>query len=195
MNNKKFIADKITGKGFSTVEVISFNGTMAIIDDDQGPVMITKAQAMEFFGLVEPMELTIKTVPHQMLRATCKPVDPNDNIGPILDDMWELMYASKGCGLAANQVGVDLRMVVVHAAGYRQEIINPVITKAYGGWVKATEKCLSVPGKQAIMLRYKQIIVEGFDREWKPIKRKLKGPAARCVQHEVDHLNGITIGE
>jgi len=111
----------------------------------------------------------------------------------LIVDMWRLMYQHRGIGLAANQVGELQRVIVVHADSFKQAIINPVITKSYGGQTTSKEGCLSFPRLNVPMVRSRKIIVEGFDQNWKPIKRKLKGLAAYCVQHEVDHLNGITI--
>lgn len=105
------------------------------------------------------------------------------------------MYQGRGVGLSANQVGELKRIIVIHADGFKQVIINPVIIKTYGGKSTQKEGCLSSPGLQVVKVRFKQIIVEGFDENWKPIKRKLKGLAARCVQHEIDHLNGVTIND
>ncbi len=139
------------------------------------------------------MKLTIKGSKHPALTSSAKQVEHGANINDLIDSMWALMYSARGIGLAANQVGILDRVVVVHANGFKQELVNPVITKSYGGKVTSKEGCLSFPGVQAKMLRSKQIIVEGFDRDWKPIKRKLKGLAAYCVQHEIDHLDGKTI--
>lgn len=139
------------------------------------------------------MRLSIKTGKYPALSADAEAVEQGDNIKGLIDSMWQLMYSSKGIGLAANQVGVLSRVIVVHANGFKQEFINPVVIKSYGGRVLNKEGCLSFPGAEAKMLRSRHIIVEGFDRDWKPVKRKLKGLAAYCVQHEIDHLNGKTI--
>ena len=122
------------------------------------------------------------------------PVTPGrEGLDKLISDMWEAMYANKGVGLAAPQVGEPVRVIVMHAEGLKQEFINPVIIKAYGGKGISREGCLSFPGKIVPMSRFKRIIIEGFDANWKPVRRKLKGKAAYCAQHEVDHLNGITI--
>lgn len=139
------------------------------------------------------MKLSLKGYQHPALKSIAKDVEEGTDVWELVCSMWELMYRSNGVGLAANQVGVLDRVIVVHANGFRQEFINPVITKRYGGRVTNKEGCLSFPGVLSRMMRSKQIVVEGFDRDWKPIKRKLKGLAAYRVQHEVDHLNGKTI--
>ena len=129
----------------------------------------------------------------QVLHQTAKEVEMNADISWLIDDMWASMYKYRGIGLAANQIGELHRVIVVHANGLKMGIINPAITKRYGGKVSSKEGCLSFPMRQVPMIRDKQIVVEGFDESWNPIKRKLKGLAAYCVQHEVDHLDGITI--
>lgn len=115
------------------------------------------------------------------------------NIDNLIDAMWMLMNMHKGIGLAANQLGITKRVIVINANGFKQEFINPIITKRYGGQAISKERCLSYPGISRSMVRHKQIIVEARDRNWKPIRRKLKDLTAYCIQHEVDHLNGVTI--
>lgn len=110
-----------------------------------------------------------------------------------ITEMVKVMTFHKGIGLAANQIGILKRIIVIHVNGLQLAIVNPTITKYYGGKVTNYEECLSYPSVRTLKVRSKQIIVEGFTPDWKPIKRKLKGLAARCVQHEVDHLNGVTI--
>ena len=129
---------------------------------------------------------------HPALRTVSQDVPRGENVNPLICVMWSIIERG-GIGLAANQVGELKRVIVVDTNGYRQAFINPVITKRYGGRVTSREDCLSFPGKTAKKIRYKRIIVEGFTPDWEPITRKLKGIAAICVQHEVDHLNGVTI--
>jgi peptide deformylase len=127
------------------------------------------------------------------LSVVAEEVREGEDVSTLLDSMWATMYASKGIGLAANQVGELKRVFVMHANGLKQEFINPVITKSYGGKTTNREGCLSYPGVTVPVIRYKQVIVNAFDRKGKPFKRKLKGLAAFCAQHEIDHLDGITI--
>ena len=107
--------------------------------------------------------------------------------------MWATMYRHKGIGLAAPQLGESTRVIVVDAGGLKTVIINPVITARKLGKVRSKEGCLSYPGKLVTVQRDKMIVVEGFDEDWQPVKFKLRGIAAMCVQHEIDHLNGVTI--
>lgn len=131
---------------------------------------------------------------NNLLHIQCVEVEQNDpDIKSLLLSMWVIMYQGKGCGLAANQIGSNKRVIVVdNGSGLKLALINPVIVKRYGGKSTLKEGCLSFPGKQALVVRDKQIIVEALDQNFKPIRRKLKGLASRIVQHEVDHLNGIS---
>lgn len=132
---------------------------------------------------------------HPYLKMKAEPVEQDElpRVKELIPLMFETMYLNKGAGLAAPQVRVLKRVIVMHANGFKQAIINPVITKRYGGRATALEGCLSFPGVKVRVTRSKQVIIEGFDQDWNPIKRKLKGLAARCAQHEIDHLDGITI--
>lgn len=115
------------------------------------------------------------------------------NVGSLIGSLWTALNEAKGLSLAANQIGELDRVIVVHAEGFRQAIINPVIERRYGGQHTAREGCLSFPSKTALRVRDKQIVVSGFDENWKPISRKLKGLTARAVQHAIDNLDGVTI--
>jgi len=127
------------------------------------------------------------------LHRVCEIITGDDDAAALLDTMWDAMYGAKGIGLAAPQIGVIKRAIVMHVKGFKLELINPTITKQYGGQVTSKEGCLSYPGVKVNVLRYKCVVIEGFTRDHKPVERKLKGLAAMCAQHEVDHLNGITI--
>jgi len=129
------------------------------------------------------------------LSAISHEVPFGDDVSGLIAGMWQAMRDSKieAAGLAANQIGILRRVIVINAAGLVIEIINPEIIKRSLGKVKSTERCLSFPGKKVVMVRSKQITVTGFDCNWNPIKLKLRGLAGMCVQHEVDHLNGVTI--
>ncbi len=98
-------------------------------------------------------------------------------------------------GLAAPQIGIQKRIIVINTPSLQAVIINPKIIRKNLGTAPSIESCLSFPGLTKKRTRYKQIVVTGFDSDWVPIKLKLRGLQAIVVQHEVDHLNGITIGE
>jgi peptide deformylase len=141
------------------------------------------------------MNMQIRQGKNPVLKSVALEVAPGERMDDLIDGMWKAMYQHKGIGLAANQVGELLRVVVVNVGGFKQEFINPVITERKGGQTTSKEGCLSFPNLTSVPVsRYRRITVEGFDRDWKPVKRKLKNLASFCVQHEIDHLNGITIG-
>lgn len=126
-----------------------------------------------------------------VLRQKAKPVsEVTDTIRTLLDDMAETMYASEGVGLAAPQVGISRRIIVVDVGEGLIELINPVLLKGRGKQV-GEEGCLSVPGYFAPVERYKTIFVEGLDRDGHQVQIKAKDFTAVALQHEMDHLDGI----
>lgn len=130
------------------------------------------------------------------LKTVCSPVEPGENINLILAKMAiGIREGVGGVGLAANQVGETKRIIMIDNGGFKAVILNPVITRRYGGQVNSKEGCLSFPGKLALVVRHKQITVEGYDTDWIPVAFKLKGVNAIVVQHEVDHLDGISCVE
>lgn len=126
-----------------------------------------------------------------VLRQKAKPVtEVNDTIRTLLDDMAETMYESEGVGLAAPQIGISRRIIVVDIGEGLLELINPVLLKGRGKQI-GEEGCLSVPGYFAPVERYKTIFVEGLDRDGHPVQVKAKDFMAVALQHEMDHLDGI----
>ncbi len=117
-------------------------------------------------------------------------------LADFADHMLETMYLSNGIGLAAPQVGKSIRLVVIDLQSEDEEkkplvLFNPVITDKKGE-VWAEEGCLSVPGVWADVLRAETITVEALDRNGKKFTLKdVDGMLARCVQHEIDHLEGV----
>jgi peptide deformylase len=109
-----------------------------------------------------------------------------------VEDMIETMYDEVGIGLAAPQVGISLRLMVVGHDGGREAraIVNPVIAEQ-GGEVTAEEGCLSLPGIFASVTRAEWVRLEGQDLEGQPVSIKARGLAARVFQHEMDHLDGV----
>jgi peptide deformylase len=108
----------------------------------------------------------------------------------LVDDLLETMHAAKGVGLAANQVGVARRVAVVETEDEKLVLINPVILEAEGRDT-AEEGCLSIPKVYADVTRPEKIVLEATDREGNRYTKTLDGLAARAVQHEIDHLDGI----
>ena len=135
--------------------------------------------------------MEIRKAGDKVLKEIAVPVEKIDRkIKQLLDDMAETMYAEDGVGLAAPQVGVSLRIVVIDVGEGIIELINPKII-AYEGCESGTEGCLSVPGMFGEVERYATVTVEALNRAGKTIQISGSGLLARALQHEIDHLNGI----
>ncbi len=137
--------------------------------------------------------LTILEFPDERLRkkaAVVKTVD--DKIKKLVDDMLETMYESKGVGLAATQVDVHQRIIVIDVSEEKDDplfLINPEILEKDG--IKESEEgCLSVPGFYEKVNRAEHVRVKALNREGKPFEFEARDLLAVCVQHEMDHLNG-----
>ncbi len=127
----------------------------------------------------------------EILRKKSREVtEVNDNILILLDDMAETMYKVNGAGLAAPQVGVLRRVVVIDTGDGLVELINPVIRKQTGKQT-AVEGCLSIPGVWGEVERPANVIVEALDRNGEKIKIEGEGFMAQALCHEIDHLDGI----
>lgn len=126
-----------------------------------------------------------------VLREESTPVKTvDDETRRFIADLFETMYAAKGVGLAANQVGVARRVAVIDADGLKLVLVNPKIVSAAGKEV-AEEGCLSIPDIYGEVTRPDQVVLEALDQDGKPYRVELDGLAARAVQHEIDHLDGI----
>ncbi len=137
--------------------------------------------------------LPIRIAGDPVLRQKAKKVKKIDaGIQRLIDDMIETMHAAPGVGLAAPQVGVSLRVVVIETPDEGLiELINPEVVKK-SGERRLTEGCLSVPGYQAEIPRSKQVTVKGLNREGKEIRLKAVDTLlAQALEHEIDHINGI----
>ncbi len=128
----------------------------------------------------------------EVLRQRSKEVTVfDDRLKILIDDMFETMEHENGVGLAAPQVGLLKRVIVVCVDGKNKYgIVNPVITKTSGSQV-GIEGCLSVPGQSGYVERPKKLTIEGFDANGKPIKIKADGFLAVAFCHETDHLDGV----
>jgi peptide deformylase len=112
----------------------------------------------------------------------------------LIADMFETMYAEEGVGLAAPQVGVSDRVIVVdpHEEGVQPfALINPVIHERSAETDRAEEGCLSIPGLKEIVERSVRVVATGLDEQGAPTQLAAEGLLARILQHEVDHLDGI----
>ena len=126
------------------------------------------------------------------LRKKSKPVTSFDaSLGILLDDMKATMIEKKGVGISAVQVGVLRRAIVIETEpGKYLEIINPEIVKTKGK-VKDTEGCLSIPGFYCDVPRPRYVKITAQDRHGNPFEFEAEDYIARCVCHEIDHLNGV----
>ncbi len=132
----------------------------------------------------------IVTKNDEVLRKHCRPVEVFDKkLAMLLDDMAETMYKAKGVGLAAPQVGILRRAVVIDVGEGLVELVNPVIVKTKGSQ-RNIEGCLSCPDDWGYVVRPSEVIVKAQDRTGKNIQYKCKDFFARCVCHELDHLEG-----
>lgn len=132
--------------------------------------------------------------PDPILREVCKPVPKiTPNIHKLLDDMAATMYDASGVGLAAPQIGILKRVIVLDPADGETgliEMINPEIIEK-SGRALGPEGCLSIPGLQGEVNRYQKIKVKGLDRDGQEIEMEAEDFVARIFQHEIDHLNGV----
>jgi peptide deformylase len=136
-----------------------------------------------------PLPLHLLGSPVLRQRST-EVAEVDDDLRSVIDQMFETMDASRGVGLAANQVGLARRVAVIDAEGQRFAMVNPVIVEAEGR-ATAEEGCLSIPDIYGDVTRAERVVLEALDREGKPFRLEAGGLAARAIQHEIDHLDGI----
>ena len=142
------------------------------------------------------MKLEILTNPNPLLRKkakdiTLQEISSSEN-QKFINDMIETMYAEKGIGLAATQVGVLKRILIAEQGSNNPfPIINPVVVSRSLRKTKSEEGCLSVPGKIGIVKRHTKIHIKALDRNGKKLDLKADGMFAIILQHEIDHLDGI----
>ena len=131
-------------------------------------------------------------LPDPVLRQKAKRVPTVDkSVQRLIDDMVETMQQANGAGLAAPQVGVSLRVIVLQVPDEEPiAIVNPEIVKRTGEQ-EVAEGCLSFPGYAGEIKRSASVTVKGLDRQGKPTRIKATGLMAEALQHEIDHLNGI----
>jgi peptide deformylase len=142
------------------------------------------------------MRREILVYPDPFLARKALPVAAvDDRVRALIRDMFETMYAAEGVGLAATQVGVGKRVVVVDVSPVDETIapvavVNPEIVERKGS-VTGVEGCLSVPGVQGEVCRAETVEVRGKDEEGRPVRILAAGILSRALQHEIDHLDGV----
>lgn len=141
----------------------------------------------------------IRKYPDEVLKKKAEPVgDIDDELQRLIHDMVETMYAAPGIGLAAPQVGVSKRLIVVDISRGEDEesslivLINPEIVESRGE-VKSEEGCLSLPGFLSTVDRAEVVVIRGLDREGKETTVSAEGLLSMAFQHEIDHLEGTLL--
>ena len=155
------------------------------------------------------MILPILAYGSPVLKKIAIDITPNyPNLNGLISNMWETMYAAKGVGLAAPQIGLSIRLFVIDATpflddenmddfelhsikNFKKVFINPKITEENGSLWEFNEGCLSIPEIREDVSRRSKIKIEYFDENFQSHKQELSGLAARVVQHEYDHIEGI----
>jgi peptide deformylase len=135
--------------------------------------------------------LDIRVLGDPVLRQSTVPVkEITEDIRTLIDDMFDTMYHARGIGLAAPQVGRTERIAVIDVGDDPFVIINPEVVDTSSGRAKGEEGCLSIPDIYADVERPKTVTVRALDREGKEFERDAADLLARCLQHEIDHLDG-----
>lgn len=144
--------------------------------------------------------MKIVVAPDPTLRQECEECQVGDKeLKALAEKMAQTMYDNNGCGLAAPQVGITKRLIVIDCDGENPgnytALVNPVIVKTAGEEVTEEEGCLSCPGISVPITRKEWARCEYFDLDGNPQTIEGDGLLGRCLQHECDHLNGITLFE
>ncbi len=144
-----------------------------------------------------------------VLRKVAKEINKDyPKLNEVIENMWETQYNASGVGIAAPQVGMSIRLFVIDASpfaddedlnqeeqdflkGFKRVFINPTIIEETGEEWAFNEGCLSIPNVREDVFRQEQITVEYFDENWEKQQETLTGLAARVVQHEYDHIEGV----
>lgn len=151
------------------------------------------------------MILPIVAYGDPVLRATCEEIDQNyPQLETLIANMFETMYEAQGVGLAAPQIGKSIRLFVLDATpfaegedgdpgctDFKRVLINPIIFEESGEEWGMEEGCLSIPGIREEVKRQGDLKIEYYDQNWDLYEESLTGFAARVVQHEYDHIEGV----
>jgi len=132
--------------------------------------------------------------PDPTLKEKSAPVDQKDDVTQVVTDLLDTMYATTAVGLSAIQIGVPLRIFVMDIEGTEDRVfINPEILGHEGKKELTNEGCMSLPGIVEQVMRYPKVAVRYLDRNFVQQERGFAGMEAQCIQHEVEHLDGILI--
>ena len=139
--------------------------------------------------------LPIQLLGADVLRRKAEAVPaPGPELDRLVADMFETMYDAHGIGLAAPQIGRSERLIVVDVKEEGAEpmaLLNPTVVESGGGRDRVEEGCLSIPGVAATVERPVTVVVEATDATGQPVRIEAQGMLARCLQHEIDHLDGV----
>ena len=138
--------------------------------------------------------LSIRQIPDVVLRTPALPVPENHEMKNLLLGMSQVMKELGGVGIAAPQVGVTLRVFIMSFEGFSLSVINPSVRDLQGLSLES-EGCLSIPGTFYKVPRAQSLKLSGFNHLWDPFEVNLSGFLARIAQHEMDHLDGVTIDD
>lgn len=154
---------------------------------NNGDIIPEKSERAPSGGL----HLKAAALPSDILRTRSKEVvRVDDRLRGLLEDMAETMRAANGVGLAAVQVGVPRRAIVLENGGELLKLINPVIVKATGEQL-GMERCLSIPGMYAMVIRPERVVVKALSEYGKEIRLEGTAALALALCHEIDHLDGV----
>lgn len=148
------------------------------------------------------MILPIYTYGQPVLRKVSEDIDANyPHLNELINNMFETMYNASGIGLAAPQIGLDIRLFVIDLSplaeddpkyeGFKKVFINPTIVLEKGNDVSYKEGCLSLPGISESVVRPETIVIQYLDEYFQPHEEEYSDFFARCIQHEYDHIEGI----
>ena len=144
------------------------------------------------------MKLSIVAYGDPVLKKVCEPIEKDyPNLSELIENMWETMYNASGVGLAAPQVGLPIRLFVVDTGDnddeprYKKVFINAQILEESGEPWGFTEGCLSIPEIREEVFRKPNIVISYYDENWEKHEENVSGFAARVIQHEYDHIDGI----
>ncbi len=139
--------------------------------------------------------LELRLMGDPVLREEAAPIEAvDDEIRALARDMFDTMYENDGVGLAANQIGITRRLIVVdpREEGVRpRALVNPRVVATGSETDRAEEGCLSIPGLREIVERNSSVVVEALDLEGEPVRIEAEGLFARVLLHEIDHLDGV----